>query len=85
MRLALWAGPECTVNRVGETFHDQLAGNGFALEVEDLDRLCSIGVHVRGDAGTSDVELAIAKETLGAIVDVYRSGKSLIQVGATVR
>jgi dTDP-4-dehydrorhamnose reductase len=44
MRLELWAGPECTVNRVGDTFHDQLAGNGFALEVADLDRLCSIGV-----------------------------------------
>ena len=31
MPLELWAGPECTVNRVGDQFHDQLEASGFTL------------------------------------------------------
>jgi dTDP-4-dehydrorhamnose reductase len=43
-RLQLWAGPECTVNRVGEHFFDQLERTGFADRLDDLDRLASLGV-----------------------------------------
>ena len=41
--LQLWAGPECTVNRVGEEYFDQLAASGFERRLEDLDRLAAIG------------------------------------------
>jgi dTDP-4-dehydrorhamnose reductase len=44
MRLELWAGPECTVNRVGERFKDQLLQSGFAERIDDLDRLASLGI-----------------------------------------
>ena len=44
MSLELWAGPECTVNRVGDQFHDQLDVNGFALEPSHLDRLAGLGI-----------------------------------------
>lgn len=44
MRLELWAGPECTVNRVGDRFKDQLPASGFAHRLDDLDRLASLGI-----------------------------------------
>ena len=40
----LWAGVECTVNRVGDAFHDQLERGGHARRVEDLDLLSWLGV-----------------------------------------
>lgn len=42
--LELWAGPECTVNRIGDRFTDQLQANGFADRLEDLDRLAGLGI-----------------------------------------
>lgn len=44
MPLQLWAGPECTVNRVGPRFHDQMASSGFDRRLEDLDRLAGLGI-----------------------------------------
>ena len=41
--LQLWAGPECTVNRVGDLFCDQLELTGFARRIDDLDRLAELG------------------------------------------
>ncbi len=40
----LWAGVECTVNRVGENYSDQLERTGHALRLKDLDRLAELGV-----------------------------------------
>ncbi len=42
--LELWAGPECTVNRVGDTWRDQLVETGFAHRLQDIDRIASLGV-----------------------------------------
>lgn len=42
--LELWAGPECTVNRVEDRYNDQLACSGFADRPDDIDRLASLGV-----------------------------------------
>src|SRR4051812_25734444 len=44
MRLELWAGPECTVNRVGDRFKDQMPQSGFAERIDDLDRLAGLGI-----------------------------------------
>ena len=41
--LQLWAGPECTVNRIGDQYRDQLELTGFARRLDDLDRLAEIG------------------------------------------
>jgi dTDP-4-dehydrorhamnose reductase len=41
--LQLWAGPECTVNRVGDRWFDQCEATGFAHRLDDLDRLASLG------------------------------------------
>ncbi|HEX8502792.1 MAG TPA: hypothetical protein VF659_19570, partial [Pyrinomonadaceae bacterium] len=40
----LWAGFECTVNRVGERYFDQLERGGHARRVEDLELLAWLGV-----------------------------------------
>lgn len=40
----LWAGVECTVNRVGEHYHDQLERGGHARRIEDLELLAWLGV-----------------------------------------
>jgi dTDP-4-dehydrorhamnose reductase len=42
--LELWAGPECTVNRVGDHFQDQLVASGFDKRLDDLDRLADLGI-----------------------------------------
>jgi dTDP-4-dehydrorhamnose reductase len=40
----MWAGLECTVNRVGDTYLDQLERNGHARRLEDLDAFAALGV-----------------------------------------
>jgi dTDP-4-dehydrorhamnose reductase len=40
----LWAGVECTVNRVGDVYFDQLELSDHASRIEDLDLLAALGV-----------------------------------------
>jgi len=42
--MELWAGAECTLNRVGEAYFDQLERTGLGASLEDLDRLAQLGV-----------------------------------------
>lgn len=42
--LEMWAGVECTVNRVGEEYFDQLERNGHARRSHDLDLFAQLGV-----------------------------------------
>ncbi len=43
-KLALWGGIECTVNRVGDLYQDQLCRNGHHDRPEDLDLLAELGI-----------------------------------------
>ncbi len=40
----VWAGVECTINRVGDNYCDQLERSGHALRITDLDRLAQLGL-----------------------------------------
>jgi dTDP-4-dehydrorhamnose reductase len=40
----LWGGIECTVNRVGDTFIDQLELSGHASRADDIDRVAALGI-----------------------------------------
>jgi dTDP-4-dehydrorhamnose reductase len=42
--LELWAGLECTLNRVGDAQHDQLALTGHHDRPDDIDRLAELGI-----------------------------------------
>ncbi|HKQ05901.1 MAG TPA: family 1 glycosylhydrolase [Blastocatellia bacterium] len=42
--LELWAGIECTVNRVGDAYFDQLERSGHAARIDDLDLIAALGV-----------------------------------------
>ncbi len=42
--LELWGGIECTVNRVGEAYLDQLERNGHARRASDLELIAGLGV-----------------------------------------
>jgi dTDP-4-dehydrorhamnose reductase len=42
--LDLWGGPECTVNRVGNRFGDQLVESGHDRRDDDLDLIAGIGI-----------------------------------------
>jgi dTDP-4-dehydrorhamnose reductase len=42
--LEVWAGVECTVNRVDDSFFDQLELNGHARRIADLDLFAGLGV-----------------------------------------
>lgn len=42
--LELWAGVECTVNRVGNNYFDQLERGGHAVRTTDLERLAQLGI-----------------------------------------
>ncbi|MFS8065328.1 MAG: sugar nucleotide-binding protein [Byssovorax sp.] len=77
--IELWAGIECTVNRVGSTYFDQLERNGHARRIEDLDRLAELGVRtVRYPAlwermapgGLAEASFAWTDERLGRLRDL---------------
>src|SRR5690349_7416184 len=40
----LWAGIECTVNRVGDCYFDQLERNGHAARESDLEMIAALGI-----------------------------------------
>jgi dTDP-4-dehydrorhamnose reductase len=40
----LWGGVECTVNRVGDNYFDQLERSAHADRLGDLDRIASLGI-----------------------------------------
>lgn len=40
----VWAGVECTVNRVGDAYFDQLARTGHDRRADDVERLAELGV-----------------------------------------
>ncbi|RNI33044.1 dTDP-4-dehydrorhamnose reductase [Rufibacter immobilis] len=42
--IELWGGVECTVNRVGEQYFDQLAQSGHARRLSDLDLFAELGI-----------------------------------------
>lgn len=42
--LELWAGVECTVNRVGDEFFDQVEWSGHARRMDDLDLFAELGI-----------------------------------------
>jgi dTDP-4-dehydrorhamnose reductase len=42
--LELWGGVECTFNRVGDRYFNQLESNGHALRLDDLDRFAGLGI-----------------------------------------
>src|SRR5712671_5261254 len=43
--LELWGGVECTINRVGDAYYDQLASSGHRERVrEDLDLFAGLGL-----------------------------------------
>jgi dTDP-4-dehydrorhamnose reductase len=42
--LEVWAGIECTVNRVGDRYFDQIARSGHHRRDDDLERIASLGV-----------------------------------------
>lgn len=43
-RVEVWAGVECTVNRVGDEYFNQLDRNGHGTRLEDLDLFAELGV-----------------------------------------
>jgi dTDP-4-dehydrorhamnose reductase len=42
--LEVWGGIECTVNRVGERYFDQISLSGHARRLEDLERFAGLGI-----------------------------------------
>nr|MCU0635326.1 hypothetical protein [Gemmatimonadaceae bacterium] len=42
--IEVWGGLECTVNRVGDSYHDQIARSGHAVRIDDLDRIARLGI-----------------------------------------
>jgi dTDP-4-dehydrorhamnose reductase len=42
--LEVWAGLECTVNRVGDEYFDQLDRSCHTIRINDIDRLADLGV-----------------------------------------
>ncbi|HKO61961.1 MAG TPA: family 1 glycosylhydrolase, partial [Pyrinomonadaceae bacterium] len=43
-RLELWSGVECTVNRVGNDYFDQIERSGHSVRLSDIDRLADLGI-----------------------------------------
>src|SRR3954467_7656353 len=43
-RLEMWGGVECTVNRVGDTYFQQMVRNGHAGRASDIERFAELGL-----------------------------------------
>lgn len=43
--MEFWGGMECTVNRLGHTYHDQLKATGHDVRDDDLKRIADLGIH----------------------------------------
>jgi dTDP-4-dehydrorhamnose reductase len=43
-KMELWGGVECTINRVGDRFFNQLQRSGHWYRLEDLDRFAELGL-----------------------------------------
>ncbi len=41
---ALWGGIECTINRIGDDFKDQLSYSGHYARAGDLEQICKLGI-----------------------------------------
>jgi dTDP-4-dehydrorhamnose reductase len=44
MPLQLWAGPECTIVRIGDRWRDQAAETGHRARLSDLDLIANLGI-----------------------------------------
>lgn len=44
MAMELWGGVECTVNRLGDAYHDQVRLTGHQSREDDLDRIADLGI-----------------------------------------
>lgn len=44
VRLEVWGGPECTVNRVRDRFSDQSVRTGHHRRLDDLQRFADLGL-----------------------------------------
>jgi dTDP-4-dehydrorhamnose reductase len=42
--MEMWGGVECTVNRVGDRYFDQIARSGHMARLDDLDRFAELGL-----------------------------------------
>ncbi len=74
--LEVWAGVECTVNRVGDRYFDQLERNGHAARLDDLDLFAELGVRAirypvlwerTAPNGMESVDWSWADERLGRL------------------
>lgn len=43
-QLQLWGGIECTINRIGDTFYDQLEASGHYTREDDIALMASLGI-----------------------------------------
>jgi len=43
-KLEMWGGVECTVNRVGDRYFDQIARTRHMAHLDDLDRFADLGL-----------------------------------------
>lgn len=43
-QLEWWGGVECTINRVGDRYFDQIHRSGHAERLDDLDRIAALGI-----------------------------------------
>ncbi|HEX8027233.1 MAG TPA: dTDP-4-dehydrorhamnose reductase [Vicinamibacterales bacterium] len=43
-RIEMWGGPECTLNRVGARYFDQIERSGHAGRLDDVDAFASLGI-----------------------------------------
>ena len=40
----MWGGIECTINRVGDRYFDQIQQSGHARRIDDLDLIAALGI-----------------------------------------
>jgi len=74
--MEIWGGVECTVNRVGDQYFDQVVRSGHDVRLDDLDRFADLGITAirypilwewMAHASSSDSAFAWADQRLGRL------------------
>src|SRR3954469_7110570 len=77
--IELWAGIECTVNRVGEIYLNQLEKSGHLTRLSDLDLISGLGVsavrypvlwELTAPDGPASIDFRWADERLGRLREI---------------
>ena len=92
--LEMWGGVECTVNRVGNRWLDQLARSGHDTRLDDLDRFAALGIRAlrypvlwerHAPRGLETIDWSWSDERLAKLRELEQELRALLELEYDLR